>query len=91
MLPPTSSSVIRHIKRAHYVIRQVFTLLEPIEVIGDPAEHGWVWDSGMLLPDLSYQVRLLLPENATVDALQRVVHVKRFNNLAQSTVIRRHK
>lgn len=51
-LPPTSSTIAGHIKRAHCVLRSVFKIidLQTFEPI-DYANHGWVWECGLLLPD----------------------------------------
>ena len=49
-LPPTSSSILGHIRRAHYVIRNVLCLVDKHRM-GDQVEHGWLWDCGVLLPD----------------------------------------
>ena len=51
-LPPTSSVVLGHLKRAHCILRSLIKILdrEPYDLI-DYTNHGWVWDCGVLLPD----------------------------------------
>ena len=63
-LPPTSSTILGHIKRAHCVLRSLLKIAdgekyEPIEY----TNHGWVWDRGLLLPD---QCLNPLPANKTM-------------------------
>ena len=63
-LPPTSSTILGHIKRSHCVLRSLFKILdaEKYESI-DYTNHCWVWDCGLLLPD---QCLNPLPSNKTM-------------------------
>ena len=51
-LPPTSSSVNLHLKRAHHVIRNVASLLSEYTA-RDPKLSGWYLENGVLLPDMN--------------------------------------
>ena len=48
-LPPTSSVIWGHLRRAFYVIRNVLTLLTDASQL-DPFDYGWINQDGMLLP-----------------------------------------
>ena len=50
-LPPTSSTILGHIKRAHCVLRSFFKIIDDTYESIDYANHGWVWECGFLLPD----------------------------------------
>ena len=49
-LPPTSSVIQEHIKRAHYVVYNTINLLRDNPTM-EPRECGWVKQYGLLLPD----------------------------------------
>ena len=49
-LPPTSSVIRGHLRRAFYVIRNAFTLLDDEESQLDPIHYGWINQEGILMP-----------------------------------------
>ena len=53
VLPPTSSVLHGHIKRAFYCVRKVLCLLDVsvTRPVTDSTKYGWVKDNDTLLPD----------------------------------------
>ena len=49
-LPPTSSVIVGHLKRAFYVTRNALTLLVPEPIALDLLSYGWFNQDGTLLP-----------------------------------------
>ena len=50
-LPPTSSVIHGHIKRAYYVIKKVIHLLKDPNLTLDPFNYGWINDNDMFVPE----------------------------------------
>lgn len=50
-LPPTSSAIHSHIRRAFYCIRKVLCLLDVTQPDIDPTRYGWMKDNDTLLPE----------------------------------------
>ena len=48
-LPPTSSAILGHLKRCHYVVRYNMLLLNSYSE--RPQDHGWTEIDGFLIPD----------------------------------------
>ena len=78
-LPPTSSVIHGHIKRAYYVIKKIINLLNDPNIYLDPLSYGWVSEHDMLIPEKCLNplpLEMSVVVNVQENVEQRIVHAK---------------